>query len=532
MAEQPAPKTLFNRAYTSLLATQFFGAANDNILKQVLTFMVATGIWSGRFGWNGLGEGGQVVPALCLTLPFILLSGYAGQISDKYSKQAVMYWVKVAEIPIAILGFIGFFTHNLWLTIGAMLLLAIQSSFYGPAKYGVLPEITRDEDLSMANGVINMLTNLAVIAGSFLAGPISDAFHPQPPPIPRLFLDAGETAEDLEPFYEFVVVKPDNTAKLGSYMIPTDENAPATGNFFDLINQANPQPNELKLASATIDLDGDGERETLTFGQQQKIMTNEDEHLGDVTVSDDGAYTFTAAAGYDDLAGTPIPWAPGVGLVIVAILGFLSMVPFPKVAAANPDMKMDWDPFKTYYESLAVMSKGPLLAVVMAWAAFYMIAMIALLILPEYQSILKISFTETSYLLGILGIGIGLGSVVTGWLSGNQIRPWLIPVGAGGMCVCFLLLGLVPPKFLFVLLLILSAGFFAGFYIVPLQALIQLLSPDDERGRIIGTAGAISFCFSSLGPVVFWVATNRMGMAPNRVFLICAAMAIVGTISV
>ncbi|MCA9216332.1 MAG: hypothetical protein KDB27_24860, partial [Planctomycetales bacterium] len=77
-------KKLFSVGYISLLATQFFGAANDNILKQCLTFMVATGIWAGE---KGLGDGGQVVPALCLTLPFIFLSGYAGQICDKYSKQ-------------------------------------------------------------------------------------------------------------------------------------------------------------------------------------------------------------------------------------------------------------------------------------------------------------------------------------------------------------------------------------------------------------------------------------------------------------
>ncbi len=98
------------------------------------------------------------------------------------------------------------------------------------------------------------------------------------------------------------------------------------------------------------------------------------------------------------------------------------------------------------------------------------------------------------------------------------------------MCVCFLLLGMLTPTYGSVILLILVTGFFAGFYIVPLQALIQLLSPDDERGRIIGTAGAISFCFSSLGPVVFWLATNVAGMKANKIFLICAAMAIVGTI--
>ena len=175
------------------------------------------------------------------------------------------------------------------------------------------------------------------------------------------------------------------------------------------------------------------------------------------------------------------------------------------------------------------MAQGPLLAVVLAWAAFYMIAMIALLILPEYQQILNIPYTQTSYLLGILGIAIAAGSVTTGVISGKEVRPWLIPVGAAGMCVAFLLLGVLSPTYANVAVLIFIAGFFAGFYIVPLQALIQILSPDDERGRIIGTSGAISFCCSSLGTVVF-IAVTWLGMPANRIFLICAAMAICGTI--
>lgn len=414
----PTSSQLFNPAYISLLLTQFFGAANDNILKQCLTFMVATGIWSGDFGANGLGAGGQVVPALCLTLPFIFLSGYAGQISDKFSKRKVMFWVKLAEIPIAIIAFIGFFTHNLWLTVGAMVLLAVQSSFFGPAKYGVIPEIVEDRHLSMANGVINMFTNLAVIFGSLVAGPLCDLFDPK---------------------------------------LPAD--APANAVVPDAV-----------------------------------------------------------------------PWAPGAGMVVVAVAGLLAVLIFPRIRAANPSLKFDLNPFKTYFDSIAIMKQGPLLAVVLAWAAFYMIAMIALLILPEYEAILGITYTKTSYLLGILGIAIAIGSVITGWISGGEIRPWLIPVGAGGMCVAFSLLGILTPTYGLVAGLIFMAGFFAGFYIVPLQALIQILSPDDERGRIIGTSGAISFCFSSLGPVVYWIANNRLGMPPNRIFLICAAMAIVGTI--
>ena len=59
-----------------------------------------------------------------------------------------------------------------------MLLLAIQSAFFGPAKYGMIPEIVRDEDLSQANGSINMATNIAVIAGTLASGPIYTLLHP------------------------------------------------------------------------------------------------------------------------------------------------------------------------------------------------------------------------------------------------------------------------------------------------------------------------------------------------------------------
>lgn len=405
---------LFGVGYSSLLATQFCGAANDNVLKQCLTFMVATGgIWAGPLGTSGLGRGGQVVPALCLTLPFILLSGYGGQVCDKFSKRQVMLWVKLAEIPIATVAFVGFYTHNLWLTLGAMLLLAIQSSFFGPAKYGVIPEIVAEKHLSMANGVINMLTNVAVIVGSLAAGPLCDLFHP-----------------DL---------------------------------------------------SANVD-------------------------------------------------SVPVPWAPGAALVGIALLGLLSIQPFPRIKAANDELVFDWNPFTTYYKSVQVMAEGPLLTVVLAWSGFYMVGMMALMILPEYDNILDITYTQTSYLLGILGVAIASGSVATGWISGDQIRPWLIPFGAAGMCIAFLLLGLLTPTYQSVAVLVFVAGFFAGFYIVPLQALIQLLSPDDERGRIIGTSGAISFCFSSLGTLVFWIAFNPLNMPANQIFLICAALSIVGTV--
>ena len=152
---------LVKRGFLSLVATQFFGAMNDNVLKGILMFMVIDGVWSGK-----LGAGGQGIVSVCFTIPFILLSGYAGQLADRHSKRTVTRCVKIAEIPIAIVAGIGFYTGSLWITLLALIALTCQSSFFGPAKYGMIPEMVDDSDLSRANGTINMMTNVAVIAGT------------------------------------------------------------------------------------------------------------------------------------------------------------------------------------------------------------------------------------------------------------------------------------------------------------------------------------------------------------------------------
>jgi len=156
---------LFSRGFMSLILTQFWGAANDNILKGVLIYMVIDGAWKGR-----LGAGGQGIIAVCFTLPFILLSGYAGQFADRNSKRYVSVLVKIVEVPIALLALVGFFVGNLWITMVALVALTCQSSFFGPAKYGMIPELVEPGDLSRANGTINMMTNLAVIAGTLMSG--------------------------------------------------------------------------------------------------------------------------------------------------------------------------------------------------------------------------------------------------------------------------------------------------------------------------------------------------------------------------
>ena len=155
-ARSPGKGKLFTPGFTSLLGVSFFGAANDNLLKQVLILMVvAGGLWVNR-----LGVGTQGVISLVLSIPFIILSGYAGQVADKFSKQRIIFWVKMAEIPIAIFAMLGLALGSFWLSMLALFLLAIQSSFYGPAKFGIIPDLVDSHRLSQANGLINAVTNV------------------------------------------------------------------------------------------------------------------------------------------------------------------------------------------------------------------------------------------------------------------------------------------------------------------------------------------------------------------------------------
>ena len=97
------------------------------------------------------------------------------------------------------------------------------------------------------------------------------------------------------------------------------------------------------------------------------------------------------------------------------------------------------------------------------------------------------------------------------------------------MTICFATMGLATMNYALLAVLVFLVGFFAGFYIVPLQSLLQYLSPTDERGRFFGTANALSFVFISVAGLIY-IALSRMGLPPEKIPLACAALAAVGTL--
>lgn len=180
LKQNPGSLPFKNRSFLFFLATQAFGAFNDNVFKQLVLLL--------GVGYLMAGIEYQAVVQFLFALPFLIFSGIAGDLSDRFSKGRLMTACKIAEILIAIAG-VGAFLYAapgtpgsseapmyLWMLAIVCFVLGSQSAFFGPPKYGGLPELVNEEDLAPATGLTQMTTFLAIIFGVALAGLLADLF--------------------------------------------------------------------------------------------------------------------------------------------------------------------------------------------------------------------------------------------------------------------------------------------------------------------------------------------------------------------
>ena len=158
---------LTTRRFLPMFLTQFFGALNDNVFKQslllVFTYQL---ISSSTYNTSTLNN----LAALLFVLPYFLFSATAGQIADRYEKANLTRWLKGAEIVIMSLATIGFLTKQLWLLLLALFLMGTHSTFFGPIKYAILPQILTEKELMSGNALFQTGTSLAILFGMILGG--------------------------------------------------------------------------------------------------------------------------------------------------------------------------------------------------------------------------------------------------------------------------------------------------------------------------------------------------------------------------
>jgi len=315
-----------------------------------------------------------ILNALIL-LPFVMLFTPSGFLADKYPKNLVMRisaWVAVGlTLAITAFYYLGWF----WSAFAMTFLLAVQSTFYSPAKLGFIKELVGKESLAAANGAVQAAVTTGILAGIF---------------------------------------------------------------FFSVLF-------EMFLADQTF----------ATGGEVMGLVA-------------------------------PAGWF----LIGFALLELALAYRLPAASAGNPKLPFDWRRYlsgRYLKDNLgAAFDNQVIWLSIVGLSVFWGISQVMVATFPAFAKEM-LGETNAVYIQGAIacsGFGIILGSVIAGRISRGHIETGLVPIGALGIAAgLFLLPGL--PSLLFMALNFMLIGVLAGFFIVPLNALIQFNAGEAGLGRIL-----------------------------------------------
>lgn len=379
-------RLLAERRFLPFFGAQALGAFNDNVYKNALVILATYHAASYTTLEPALITN---LAAALFILPFVLFSGLAGQLADRYDKTRVMQVVKAAEVGIMALAGAGFALHSLPLLLAALFLMGAHSTFFAPAKYGLLPQVLDDRELVGGNALVEMGTFVSILLGTLAAGVLAaDADH----------------ASDVGPL---------------------------------------------------------------------------------VTV-----------------------------LFAVAILGLVASLAMPRLAAAAPSLRIDWNPWTATLDNLrAAREQRAVFLSVLGNSWFWFYGAVVLTQLPVYaKDVLHGSEQLVTWLLVAFTLGVGLGSLLCERLSGHRVEIGLVPLGSIGLTVFGVDLYFATPSALpagpldgaaflaqpgawRVFLDLALLGVFGGLYIVPLYALVQSRTPRERMSRVIGATSILNAAF-------------------------------------
>ena len=155
------------RRFLPFFVTQFLGALNDNLFKNALLVMVVSSVLTiSQYNTNFITN----LAAGLFILPFFLFSTIAGHLADRFDKAYLIRRIKFAEIILMLIGFFSLWQGNLTLMLGVLFLLGVQSAFFGPIKYAIIPQHMKSNELMAANAQVGMGTFVSILLGTLIGG--------------------------------------------------------------------------------------------------------------------------------------------------------------------------------------------------------------------------------------------------------------------------------------------------------------------------------------------------------------------------
>jgi acyl-[acyl-carrier-protein]-phospholipid O-acyltransferase/long-chain-fatty-acid--[acyl-carrier-protein] ligase len=222
----------------------------------------------------------------------------------------------------------------------------------------------------------------------------------------------------------------------------------------------------------------------------------------------------------------------GVILIALALVGLSLCLGVTRLPAADPQKKFRANFLGDFFSQLKAIRKDRVLFLGVVGNTFLsFLAMLLQLTVVFYgKDIFHFDDRHSGYLQGGMLIGVGVGSLAAGFLSGGKIEYGLIPLGMAGLTIFSALLshaGFGVAAFTWSLGLL---GFFGGFYNVPVNAIIQHRPDADKKGKVIATAALMSWVGILLASGVYYLLTVPLHLKSPQIFLFGAVLSLLGTI--
>jgi acyl-[acyl-carrier-protein]-phospholipid O-acyltransferase/long-chain-fatty-acid--[acyl-carrier-protein] ligase len=315
--------------------------------------------------------------------------------------------VKIFEMGVMLLALAGFWLNQIPILLGCVFLMGVHSSFFGPSKYGLLPELLPERKLSWGNGLIELGTFMAIILGTVAAARMSKHFH----------------------------------------------------------------------------------------GHQT--------------------------------------WS-GIILIALAVIGFITSLGITHVPAADPGRKFHANFLSDLFAQLRLVRRDRALTLAFLGNTyfFFLGQLLQLNVFFYGAQMLHLDEIGIGQLSIALALGIGLGSVAAGYLSGGKIEYGLVPLGAFGMSLVSAWLS-VPGLSVNAALVRLSLlGFTGGFFIVPIAALLQHRTDPAKKGEVLAAANLLSFVGIFAASGAYYLLADVAGLSPARIFFFGGVLTLAGAIYV
>ncbi len=218
----------------------------------------------------------------------------------------------------------------------------------------------------------------------------------------------------------------------------------------------------------------------------------------------------------------------GLLLAALALFGWACSRGICRLPAANPRCAPRINPVTDLWARLRLMRLDRDL-----WRAcwgntgfFFVAALVQMNLMIYGQDVLRLTQAQNAYLTLALALGIGVGSVAAGYASRGKIEYRLVPIGAAGLALCSLPMGLPGVSLPVFVACLAGLGFSAGLFIVPIAAVLQHRPAPEDKGAVQGAANVLSFLGILAASGVQWVAGQAWHLGPGQIFWLCGACAL------